>query len=131
MLAVFLGAYLVWHSRPGYEIEPGFLTVERAYLAHRSGIMAEVTGRVVRILRDDRVGVHRQRFMLRLPNGQTLMVIHNVEASDRVPVRLDDPVLVRGQYEWDESGGVLHWTQSDPTPHRRHGWIEHKGRKYD
>ena len=131
LLAGGIAVYLFWHSRPGYEIEPGFMTVEKAYLSHESGMMAEVHGRVVRILRDEREGVHRQRFVIRLPNGQMVIVIHNVEDSDRVPVRLEDPVLVRGQYEWEESGGVLHWTHRDSSPNRRHGWVEHMGRRYD
>jgi len=130
VIAVGVGVYVAWHSRPGYEFVPGYMAVQQAFMDHESGIMAEISGKVVRNLRDNRVDVQRQRFMVRMANGQTVMIIHDVTEAERVPIRLDDVVLVRGQYEWEESGGVIHWTHKDSSTERRHGWIDHKGRRY-
>ena len=46
--------------------------------------MAEGTGTVERVLRDDQEGSRHQRFILRLDSGQTLLVSHNIDLAPRV-----------------------------------------------
>ena len=120
-----------WQSLPGYRVEPGFATVQDAFRDHQSGMMVEVTGNVVRILRDDKDDRRNQKFIIRLTNGQSLLVIHDQVAGERVPVAINDSVLVRGKYQWSETGGTLIFTRRDHSLHRLHGWIEHQGRRYD
>jgi hypothetical protein len=94
--------------------------------------MVEVSGRVSRLLADDREGSRHQRFILTLEGGETLLVAHNIDLAPRVPLAVGDVARVRGQYEWNEQGGVLHWTHHDPDGRRRDvGWIEHRGKVYD
>jgi hypothetical protein len=131
VIAVAVALVAVWQSRPGYHIEPGFNTVQDAYQYRQTGMMAEVTGTVARILVDDRNEPQLQKFLIRLQNGQTLLVIHDQKIGDRVPVAVNDTVLVRGEYQWTETGGTLRHTQRDYTARRRHGWIEHRGERYD
>lgn len=131
VLTVMICGALLWQSRPGYRIEPGFKTVQDAYRYHQTGMMAEVTGTVARILVDDRDDTRNQKFIIRLGNGQSLLVLHDQVSSDRVPVKVDDTVLVRGEYQWTETGGTLRFTQRDYSPRRLHGWIEHQGQRYD
>lgn len=131
VLAVLIGVALWWQSRPGYRIEPGFMTVQDAYRYHQTGMMAEVTGTVARVLLDDKGDPRHQKFIIRMPNGQSLLVLHDQVSGDRVPVKVDDTVLVRGEYQWTETGGTLRFTQRDYSPRRMHGWIEHQGRRYD
>lgn len=131
VVAALIAAALLWQSRPGYEIEPGFSTVQDAYRAHQSGMMAEVTGTVARILIDDKDDLRNQKFIIRLSNGQMLLVIHDQVASERVPVSVNDTVLVRGKYQWSETGGTLQFTRRDHSTRRMHGWIEHQGKRYD
>ena len=41
--------------------------------------------------------------------------IINIDFVERVPVvGMGDRVHVRGMYEWNELGGLVHWTHHDP-----------------
>jgi len=131
VVVVVIALALVWQSRPGYDIDPGFNTVQDAYRYRQTGMMAEVTGTVARILVDDRNEPDLQKFIIRLPSGQSLLVVHNQRIAERVPVAANDTVVVRGEYQWTETGGALRHTQRDYTPRRRHGWIDHNGERYD
>lgn len=130
-LGVAVVLVLIWQSRPGYHIEPGFNTVQDAYRYRQTGMMAEVTGTVARVLATDKEEPDFQKFVIRLQNGQSLLVVHNQKLGDRVPVAVNDTVLVRGEYQWSETGGILRYTERDYTPRRRHGWIEYRGKRYD
>jgi len=110
----------------------GAPAVRSASTDRRSGAMVEVSGRVSRLLADDREGSRHQRFILALEGGETLLVAHNIDLAPRVPLAVGDTARVRGEYEWNEQGGVLHWTHHDPDGRRRDtGWIEHRGKVYD
>ena len=130
--ALVIGAlYFVWQSRPGYSIEPGTRTVEDAYQYRQTGIMAEVTGSVVRVLSLDENDPGLQKFIIRLGNGQSILVEHRHGGDERVPVSINDTVLVRGEYQWSETGGIIHHTERDLSTQRRHGWIELQGKRYN
>ncbi len=72
-----------------------------------------------------------KRFVVRLAAGRTLLVSHNVDLASRVPVETGDAVTVRGQYEWNEQGGMVHWTHDDPNGRHSAGWVRHAGRSYN
>lgn len=74
----------------------------------------ETSGVVVRLLHDDREGSRHQRFILDVGQGQTLLIAHNIDLANRVPLALGDRVAVRGVYEWSDPGGLIHWTHHDP-----------------
>lgn len=89
-------------------------------------------GRVERVLSDDEEGSRHQRFILVLPSGQTILVAHNIDLAARIEgLRVGDEVRFRGDYEWNERGGVVHWTHRDPAGRHRGGWLEHAGRRYE
>lgn len=123
--------YFVWQSRPGYTIEPGFQVVQEAYQYRQTGMMVEVTGSVVRLLRPAPEEPDVQKFIIRLPNGQSIVVVHHAAPDNRVPVNVNDTVLVRGQYVWTETGGTIRNTSRDLSTQRRHGWIEFAGERYN
>lgn len=105
--------------------------VGELYRQKQSGVFVTVTGRVVRLLADDNEGDRHQRFILELDSGQTLLISHNIDLAPRINnLEISDRVILRGEYEWNEKGGVIHWTHYDPDNRHAGGWIEHEGRQY-
>jgi hypothetical protein len=89
------------------------------------------TGTVIRILPDDTDGDRHQRFILRLASGQTLLVAHNIDLAPRVaPLSEGDTVEYKGEYAWNEKGGVVHWTHHDPSGNHPAGWLKHDGQTF-
>ncbi len=107
----------------------GNATLDRAIREQLSNQWVEVSGVVVKLLPDDRKGSRHQRFLLRLGDGTTVLVAHNIDLASRAPVREGDEARLRGEYEWNEKGGVLHWTHHDPKGRHQGGWIEVDGQR--
>jgi hypothetical protein len=105
------------------------VAVLEAFNARRSGVEVEATGVVARRLADDRKGLPHERFILRV-GDLTVLVAHNTELAPVVPVAVGDTVEVRGEYEWNQLGGVIHWTHRDPDGRHAPGWIRLRGRLY-
>jgi hypothetical protein len=102
-----------------------------AFEKRQSDVQVQGSGRVSRILADDNEGSRHQRFIVQLPSGQTVLVAHNIDLADRVAsIKSGDPVEFYGEYEWNERGGVIHWTHRDPQGVHQAGWIKHEGRTY-
>ena len=95
-----------------------------------SGFMTEVSGNVTRILAagTDRGG--SQDFVIQLENGQSLLITHKSSARKKIPLAVGDRVTVRGEYAWSETGGTIKHTKRDLSSARRHGFIEHDGKRY-
>lgn len=111
--------------------EPGAVArIRAAFEAGTGGFWATLEAPVERTLSDDTQGSRHQRFVLRLAPDLTLLVAHNVDLAARVPVKAGDVVRLRGEYEWNHKGGVLHWTHHDPSG-RPGGWIELAGKRYE
>jgi hypothetical protein len=88
-------------------------------------------GVVTRILPDDRDGSPHQRFILRLPSGQTLLVAHNIDLAPAISnLQVGDTVEYNGEYAWNPKGGVVHWTHRDPSHQHVDGWLKHDGHVY-
>lgn len=105
--------------------------LERAYDDRASNMQVMVQGRVVALLSDDTYGDRHQRFIIELPNGQTLLIAHNIDIAPRVSgLTIGDLVYVYGEYEWNEDGGVIHWTHHDPDGGHIDGWIERNGIRF-
>jgi hypothetical protein len=113
------------------ELENQGLTIEEAARARQSEVMLTAQGTVQRTLADDNEGSRHQRFILETNSGHTVLVAHNIDLAPRVPLDRGDRVEVRGQFEWNERGGVLHWTHHDPAGRHAEGWIRHEGQIYE
>ena len=118
-------------SAPDTGVADDTALVEELFTEQRSGVMVTVRCEVVHILPDDNEGSRHQRFLVELSRDRTLLVAHNIDLAERVPLRDGDTILIRGQYEWTEKGGTLHWTHHDPGNRREGGWIEHDGVRYE
>jgi len=104
----------------------------RAYAHRRSDVQVAGRGVVTKVLAGDSDGSRHQRFILRLPSGRTLLVAHNIDLAPRIDaLREGDTVDFYGEYEWNEKGGVLHWTHHDPAGRHPGGWLQHDGRRYE
>ena len=90
----------------------------------------EDTGFVWRLVPDDEDGSRHQRFVIRLRGGQTLLIAHNVDLADRIPLSLGDRVHFRGVYEWNDLGGLVHWTHHDPLGVEDGGWVRYRRKIY-
>ena len=106
--------------------------VAEAYAAKRSDVAISGAGEVVKVLPDDRRGSRHQRFVLALPSGATLLVAHNIDLAPRIErLKVGDRLRFAGEYEWNEQGGVLHWTHRDPRGKHAGGYLERDGRRYE
>ena len=85
---------------------------------------------VFKLLKDDLSGSRHQKFLINAGNGLTLLVSHNIDLAQRVPVKVNDRISLQGRYEWNNRGGVIHWTHHDPKGKKAGGWISVNGRKY-
>jgi hypothetical protein len=112
-------------------IPTGTRRVLDAFRRGRSDVQVTVEGRVARTLRDDEEGSRHQRFIFQLEGSDhTLLVAHNIDLAPRVPLKEGDRVSIAGEYEYNEEGGVLHWTHHDPARRHPDGWIRHDGKTY-
>lgn len=105
--------------------------IRAAFLQQQSNILVESTGMVERILEDDIQVPRHQKFIVRLQSGQTLLINHNIDLAERIgDLKVGDRIYFRGQYEWNEKGGMVHWTHHDPQGRHPGGWLQHNGKRY-
>ena len=104
--------------------------VARAEGDRRSKAWVVDHGTVERLLRDDTKRPRHQRFVVRIDTRHTVMVAHNIDLAPRVPLRRGDPVAFRGEYVWNDQGGVVHWTHRDRRDRTGGGWIVWKGQNF-
>lgn len=109
----------------------GTANIAEAYQQKLNGVQVNAIGTVIKLLADDEEGSRHQRFILRLSNHQTLLVAHNIDMAPRIKdIGLGDSVEFNGQYEFNDKGGVVHWTHHDPQAHHLDGWLKHNGQTY-
>ena len=95
-----------------------------------SGKWIEDSGFVRRLLSDDDEGSRHQRFIIKLRNEQSLLIAHNIDLAKRIPVGMGDRVKFRGMYEYNDLGGLVHWTHHDPLGIEDGGWIQYRRKTY-
>ena len=94
----------------------------------QSNVIITLDARVINILSDDNQGDRHQRMIVK-SGKNTLLLAHNIDIAPRVPVKKGDLLKVRGEYEWNDKGGVVHWTHRSTSSHAD-GWIIHNNKKY-
>ncbi|MEH6800099.1 MAG: DUF3465 domain-containing protein [Halopseudomonas sabulinigri] len=105
--------------------------VLQAYENRESNVQVRGQGTVIKVLPDDTQGSRHQKFLLRLAGGHTLLVAHNIDLAPRIEqLREGDSVGFHGEYEWNNKGGVIHWTHHDPNNRHTGGWLTHNGKTY-
>lgn len=105
--------------------------IARAFSNRESDLQVYGQGVVLMLLPDDNNDSRHQRFIIRLSSGQTLLIAHNIDLAPGIDtLRTGDTVQFYGEYEWNEKGGVIHWTHNDPDGSHVAGWLQHQGQRY-
>lgn len=105
--------------------------IQQVYQQQLSNVQLEIDGTVKKLLSDDNKGSRHQRFIIELADGHTLLIAHNIDLAPRVEnLNVGDSISVFGEYEWNDKGGVIHWTHHDPNNKHIGGWIRHQGSQY-
>ena len=105
--------------------------LQNLFEEQQSGVMVYTYGNVTRILADDNKGSRHQRFIFSTIDGLSLLVAHNIDLGFRIPLKIGDQIVIYGQYEWNNKGGIIHWTHHDPKNQHPGGWIIHNNVKYE
>ena len=120
LVAVLFTGYTLFYSQYSY-----------AFSIQENHSQISGQGIVIRLLPDDNNGSRHQKFIIKLPSGQTLLIAHNIDLAPKInALREGDAIQFYGEYEWNEKGGVVHWTHRDPKGAHQAGWLEHQGKRY-
>jgi Protein of unknown function (DUF3465) len=107
-------------------------SIHNAFENQLSNLQVKQSGRITKILRDDDHGSRHQRFIIQLDSGQKLLIAHNIDLAPKVEnLKEGEVILFYGEYEWNNKGGVVHWTHRDPRGLHPNGWLIYANRKYD
>ncbi|MEO9170498.1 MAG: DUF3465 domain-containing protein [Candidatus Baltobacteraceae bacterium] len=134
-VATFIGALaLVACSQSGNsQAQAGDGAVCSAYQSQRSHVEVVATGKISRMLgtRDGRNGSH-EGFLVKLDSGCDLVVKveTNVSLTGPVPLQTGEAVTIKGEYEYYQMGGVIHWTHRDPRGNHEGGYVQAGGATY-
>ncbi len=137
VLAVLLGLYVFIERNEWFfeksiqDTEVSSDAISHLFENKISNVQVEGVGQVKAVLRDDLQGSQHQKFILTLPSGITVLISHNIDLAPRIDnISKGDQVAFYGEYEWNEKGGVVHWTHHDPEKKHAGGWLKHNGRIY-
>lgn len=105
----------------------------RAFAQHASGVEVTVGGTVTGLLgtRTGPSGPH-EGFFLYVDGGcdANVRVETNVAFTGPIPLHAGERVVVKGEYEYDGLGGVVHFTHREREGHHPGGFVEVGGTYY-
>ena len=105
--------------------------IMQAYQQQRSNIQVQAQGTIKTILPEDNQGSRHQKMILKLENGLTVLIAHNIDLAPKIEgLKKGDKVEFYGEYEYNQKGGVIHWTHHDPQGKHIDGWLKYQGRMY-
>jgi hypothetical protein len=111
------------NSRPE---QPDNGSICRAYTQQASRKEVIAQGTIVDVLGESegRGGEH-EGYLLKLDGDCDLLlrVETNLSITGPIPIRRREQVIVKGEYEYDAEGGVLHWTHHDPSARHVAGYV--------
>ena len=106
----------MWHSVTVYpwtnKKKPNGRSLRQRFNKRDTGTWIDIKGVVTRLLSNDNDGAH------------------NIDLARRVPVGMRDRVQVRGMYEWNDLGGLVHWTHHDPQGIEDGGYVRYRRKDY-
>lgn len=111
--------------------------ITQLFRSRKSDAWVEASGRVVKLLPDDNQtddgrSDRHQRMLIEVGADVTVLLAHNIDVASRVPVQAGDTLRFRGEYEWTEKGGTVHFTHAPKYGRSKQGgWIEFAGKRYE
>ena len=129
---VFLLAILAT-SCAGEPEKPDNALVCRTFSSQNSRQEVLAKGQIVELLGTSNgpSGEH-EGFLLKLTGDCDLLlrVETNIDITGPVPLRAGETVQVKGEYEFEPMGGVVHWTHHDPSGRHIGGYVLSAGKLY-
>jgi hypothetical protein len=117
-------------AQTSYKTSKSLSSVSQAYAQKRSDVQVSGSGTVVKVLADDTKGHKHQKFILRV-DGKTILIAHNIDLAPRLNgLKRGDRVEFNGEYEYNERGGVVHWTHHAPRGRHADGWLKYRGKVF-
>ncbi len=113
-----------------YEQQQAIKKIKAAKNNTKAQFWVGFNGKIVHKLKDDLSGSRHQKFLISPSSDITLLVAHNIDLASRVPIEKGDTISLYGRYEWNNKGGVMHWTHHDPIGKKKGGWIRANGKVY-
>jgi hypothetical protein len=110
---------------------PALIRARRADRDSNTATVVESGGTIVKVLPDDTEGDRHQRLLVRISSGDTILIAHNIDIASRINAREGDSIRFKGEYIWNDRGGVVHWTHRDPRHSHPDGWVEVNGKRFD
>lgn len=105
--------------------------IAQLFEQQKSDTWVTAIGKVGKVLPDDNKGSRHQRFLMDIGQQKWLLIAHNIDLAPYVPLKQGDELVVYGEYEYNEKGGVIHWTHHDPRGYKDGGYIEHNNKRYE
>jgi hypothetical protein len=123
-----LGFALLVACTPG----PNDVAVCAALRQQRSGVEVIADGTVAYVPTYAAPSGEHEGFFIRLRSGcaATLRVETNTAFTGPIPLRVGERVIVKGEFDYDADGGVIHWTHRAFGSHHASGYVEAGGRFY-
>jgi hypothetical protein len=102
----------------------------RAQDGHLIKVEITVKAPVKKLLPDDTRGLPHQKFLIELSNGTTVLIAHDTAIAPHVPLQAGDTPIIRGEYIWNERGGLIHFTHHPARSGHEGGFIYFNGIRY-
>lgn len=102
--------------------------IAQAFRQQLSDVPVQSHGRIIKALADDTNGSRHQRILVALPDGQSVLIAHNIDLAPRLAdIQPGERIAFKGEYVWNAKGGVIHWTHRDPAGRHPGGWLKYHG----
>ncbi|BHH81964.1 DUF3465 domain-containing protein [Desulforhopalus sp. 52FAK] len=130
-LLFFIADYYTKNNSTPLPSAKNSTAIEQAYNNKKESVQVMGRGVVVKILPDDLHGAKHQKFIIKISKDLTILIAHNIDLAPRInSLKKGDEVIFNGEYEYNNKGGVVHWTHHDPRKKHPEGWLKHKGKTY-